>query len=170
MTKPDRSWSEAMQRTESESLERLAMLFDRAGRGAVRAGTLVAIGGALAYRRRWRSLAAFALAEAATPATINLIKVVVKRERPLIARVDPWGTSFPSGHASYAGATTVALVLLTSEPGSQRVPLWIVAAAGTTGMVWSRTYLQAHWLTDVIAGALIGCGVTLVVFALVDPN
>jgi len=35
-------------------------------------------------------------------------------------------------------------------------------------MAWSRTYLQLHWLSDVVAGALLGIGVTLVSFALVQ--
>jgi membrane-associated phospholipid phosphatase len=33
-------------------------------------------------------------------------------------------------------------------------------------MAWSRTYLQVHLLTDVIAGALLGSGVSLLVFAI----
>ena len=32
-------------------------------------------------------------------------------------------------------------------------------------MGWSRTHLQAHWLTDVTAGALLGGGVSLATFA-----
>ncbi len=31
-------------------------------------------------------------------------------------------------------------------------------------MAWSRTYLQVHWLSDVIAGAMLGIGISLVVF------
>ena len=33
------------------------------------------------------------------------------------------------------------------------------------GMGWSRTYLEVHWLTEVIAGALLGVGVALLSFA-----
>ena len=37
-------------------------------------------------------------------------------------------------------------------------------------MVWSRTYLQAHWLSDAVTGALIGIGVSLAVFAVIGPR
>jgi undecaprenyl-diphosphatase len=76
------------------------------------------------------------------------------------------GSSFPSGHAAYAGATAVALVLLFTRPGSHRLIWWSLAALATAGMAWSRTYLQLHWLSDVVSGALLGIGVTLISFAL----
>jgi membrane-associated phospholipid phosphatase len=42
----------------------------------------------------------------------------------------------------------------------------MLAGLGVVGMAWSRTYLQVHWLTDVIAGALLGIGISLFVFAI----
>lgn len=149
----------------AEPLDRIALAFNELGRGAWRAGSLTAIGLVLAHRRRWRCLAAFAAAEAASPAAVNGVKLVAVRERPSGARIDAFGTSFPSGHAAYAGATTVALVLLYSDPGRHRRHLWACAATGTAAMAVSRTYLQVHWLTDVTAGALAGAGVSLATFA-----
>jgi membrane-associated phospholipid phosphatase len=166
----DRMWSEAMHSVTSAPLDRAALAFDRSGRGVVRGATLAAIGVTLASRARWRGLRAFAAAEAVTPLAVNAVKLVVNRERPARARVDPFGTSFPSGHAAYAGATTVALVLLVADGNPPPLGLWTAAAAGTAGMAWSRTHLQAHWLSDVVAGALLGAGVSLAVFAVIGPR
>src|SRR4029077_4484036 len=77
--------------------------------------------------------------------------------------VQPLGSSFPSGHAAYAGATCVALVVLFTLPGRRRW-WWTVAALGVVGMAWSRTYLQVHWLSDVVGGSLLGIGIALTVF------
>lgn len=164
----DQRWSDAMTGNTAPHLDRIALAFDRSGRGVVRAGTLATIGLGLASRRRWRGLAAFAVAEAATPAAVNAIKLVIRRERPAIARVDPFGSSFPSGHASYAAATCTALALLMAGEEPPAPAVVAVAAAGTLGMAWSRTHLQAHWLSDVTAGALIGVAVTVAAFALID--
>jgi membrane-associated phospholipid phosphatase len=46
----------------------------------------------------------------------------------------------------------------------------MLASLGVVGMAWSRTYLQVHWLTDVIAGALLGSGISLLVFAIAQKH
>ena len=166
----DRRWSAGVDLGSPELLDRVAFAFDRAGgRGVVRGATLVAVGGALAYRKKWRGFRAWAVTEALTPLTVNSIKLVSDRDRPANARVDPFGTSFPSGHTAYAGATTVALVLLVADGDPPPAWLWATATAGTAGMVWSRTYLQAHWLSDAVTGALIGVSVSLAVFRVIGP-
>ena len=78
--------------------------------------------------------------------------------------LEPHGTSFPSGHAAYAGATAVALVLLFSRPGRGRRLWFTLAAAAIAAMTWSRTYLQVHWLSDALAGATLGVAVALLSF------
>jgi undecaprenyl-diphosphatase len=162
----ERRWAEWMEDIRTPFLDHVALTFNAAGRGLGRALSLVAIGLALAASRRWLGLLAFALTETLVPLISNVTKVLVDRPRPPGGLIHPAGAAFPSGHAAYAGATCVALVLLFTSPGPRRRAWWALAALGIVGMAWSRTYLQVHWLLDVLGGALLGISVCLLVFAL----
>ncbi len=164
----DRSWSGAMRHLETPLLTHLALVFNWLGRGVGRAVSLTIIGLLLLRRRRWVALAAFAAAETLAPLVSGLLKSLVDRPRPPDGLVHALGASFPSGHATYAGATCVALVLLFTTPGARRRWWWLLAGLGIVGMAWSRTYLHVHWLTDVVAGALLGSGISLLVFAVAE--
>jgi membrane-associated phospholipid phosphatase len=166
----DRSWSEAMRHLQTPLLTHLALVLNWLGRGIGRALELTIIGLFLLRRRRWLALAAFATAETVAPLVSTLLKSLVDRPRPPDGLVHALGDSFPSGHATYASATCVALVLLFTTPGPRRRWWWLLAGLGTVGMAWSRTYLQVHWLTDVIAGALLGSGISLLVFAIAQRH
>ena len=90
---------------------------------------------------------------------------LVDRPRPHDGLVHATAASFPSGHAAFAGATLVALVVLFSKPCSHRRVWWVLGALGMICMASSRTHLQVHWLVDVVAGSLLGAGVALMTFA-----
>lgn len=164
----ERSWAEAMKDSQTPVLKDLALVFNWLGRGIGRAFSIVATGVVLLVARRWLALFAFAFTESLTPLISSLTKAVVDRARPPDGQVHPAGASFPSGHAAYAGATCVALVLLFTTPGLRRRLWWTIAALGTAGMAWSRTYLQVHWLTDAVSGGILGTGVALATFAAVQ--
>ena len=166
----DRSWSDAMHHLQTPLLTDLALVLNWLGRGIGRAVGLTLVGLLLLRQRRWFALVVFAVAESLAPLFSTLLKALVDRARPPDGLVHPVGASFPSGHATYAGATCVALVLLFSTPGTRRRWWWMLASLGIVGMAWSRTYLQVHWLTDVIAGALLGTGVSLLVFAIAQRH
>jgi undecaprenyl-diphosphatase len=161
----ERRWAETMQDLQSAALKDIALVFNALGRGIGLALTLAAIALLLLMTRRWLALLAFAVTEALTPLISLLLKAFVDRPRPPDGLIHPVSASFPSGHTAYAGATCVALVLLFSAPGPGRRLWWTLAGLGIIGMAWSRTYLQVHWLTDVIAGALLGIGIAILTFA-----
>ena len=125
-------------------LTNLAFVFNWLGRGVGRAISLTLIGLLLLRRRRRLALAAFAVTETLAPLLSAFLKVLVDRARPPDGLVHPVGASFPSGHATYAGATCVALVLLFTTPGARRRWWCALAGLGIVGMAWSRTYLQVH--------------------------
>jgi membrane-associated phospholipid phosphatase len=160
----DRSWSELMRDIRTPALTDVALVFNAAGRGLTRAVTLIGIGVLLFVARRWLALLAFVAVESATPLVSSLIKELVTRPRPPNELVHATGTSFPSGHAAYAGATCIALVVLFTPVARNRRLWWTAAFVGIAAMAWSRTYLQAHWLSDAVAGSALGIAIALLVF------
>ena len=160
----DQRWSEAMQDIRTPLLTNVALVFNALGRGLGSALSLAAVGILLLRRRRWLALAAFAVTETLTSLSSTVLKILVGRPRPPDGLVDPVGSSFPSGHAAYGAATCIGLVLLFTNPGPRRRIWWALAALGMLGMAWSRTYLQVHWLSDVVGGTLLGIGISLIVF------
>jgi membrane-associated phospholipid phosphatase len=162
----ERSWEEAMLDLQTPVLKDVALVLNALGHGLGRVLSLVAVAVVLVIARRWLAFAAFAIAESLAPLVSSVLKTLVDRPRPPDGLVHPAGSSFPSGHAAYAGATCIALVLLVTAPGIGRRRWWALAILGIAAMAWSRTYLLVHWLLDVIAGSLLGVGITLVVFGL----
>ena len=160
----EQRWADWMREIQTPLLEHVALIFNYLGRGLGRALLLAGIGIVLIVARRWWALLAYAVTEALAPLLSSVVKALVDRPRPPDGLVHPTGASFPSGHATFAGATCVAAVLLFTKVGGRRRLWWWLATAGIAGMAWSRTYLQVHWLLDVVAGSLLGAGVALVVF------
>jgi undecaprenyl-diphosphatase len=88
-------------------------------------------------------------------------KAYFHRGRPPNPLVATSGFSFPSGHAVAGAATAVALVLVLMSSGPRRRKWELAAIAFASIMALSRVYLNAHWLSDVVAGVLLGTGVAL---------
>jgi membrane-associated phospholipid phosphatase len=115
----------------------------------------------LAWRRHWLRLAAFALAVLSSELLIGPVKTVVDRPRPPDALIVTSAASFPSGHAIAGAVTAVGLVLVLAPPGRARWRWEVRAVVFATVMALSRVYLRAHWLSDTVAGALLGAGLAL---------
>lgn len=89
----------------------------------------------------------------------NGLKLLIMRERPPgAALLRPAGSSFPSGHSAAAAACWLAIALVVGRWVRPRFRPYISAVAvGIACMVaTSRALLGVHWLTDVIAGAIVG--------------
>lgn len=113
------------------------------------------------WRRIFLSmLVACALAGAAT----RVVKIAAGRARPSVQSEIRWSGpsftsknhAFPSGHAAASTAFFTALVI-----GSWRIgaAFMIVPAV----IAFSRLYLDAHYLSDVVAGAFVGVLSALIV-------
>lgn len=131
------------------------------GSGWVNWPLRVAAGVLLAARRRWVQLSAFALAVVTSEALIGPLKALYARPRPPMSVIATHGFSFPSGHAVAGAVTAVGLVLVLLPPGPRRWAWEVRAAVFASMMALSRTYLSVHWLSDVVAGGLLGVGLAV---------
>ena len=89
------------------------------------------------------------------------MKAAVDRPRPPDSLIATTGAAFPSGHAIATAVTAVGLVLVLAPPGPKRWRWEVNAVIFTSVMALSRVYLRAHWLSDTVAGALLGAGLAL---------
>lgn len=87
------------------------------------------------------------------------IKDLVERARPTLNPIaKTLGPSFPSGHSSTAAAFYAALALIMARGrGRQARALLAGAAAGiAVAVAASRVLLDVHWVSDVVAGVMLG--------------
>lgn len=92
----------------------------------------------------------------------DLVKLLVSRPRPPVAHLQSVsGSSFPSGHAMQSSAFWFSLVLVAhsarAAPLLTRM-LTAVAVLLVSAVAFSRVVLGVHYLSDVIAGVLLGSG------------
>ncbi len=118
--------------------------------------------GILIWHRRWLQCAAFLGAVVTSELCIGPLKALVDRPRPPHSLIDTSGASFPSGHAIAASVTALGLVVVLVPAASRRTHWAAIAVAFAGTMAMSRTYLAAHWASDVVAGLAIGTGLALV--------
>lgn len=88
---------------------------------------------------------------------MNQAKVLFGRVRPPMPErlVDISSLSFPSGHALNSMVVFGVLAVSACAITGRRWPVY-VALCGSLVIGVSRVYLAAHWMTDVLAGWLIG--------------
>ena len=113
-------------------------------------------------RRIYWCVTAAAAALVARLGLTELIRLVYHRPRPFITYsvhqlIPESGWSFPSGHASFFFAFSTIVYFYNKPLG-----YWFLAASALMGL--ARIIAGVHYLSDVLAGALVGWLVGLVLY------
>jgi undecaprenyl-diphosphatase len=142
-------------------LTQIAKLFNLIGLTYVMTPVRIGVAAWLAIRRRWWHVSAFVSAIVVSEISIGTLKALYDRPRALGSLVETSSASFPSGHAVAASVTAVAAVIALLPEGPRRYRWGAAAVAFAFVMALSRNYLGAHWLSDAVAGVLLGTTIAL---------
>ena len=150
----DRAWRELALRAPGWA-EAASRALKALGSGWVMVPLRLVVAAWLLARRRTRALGAWVLAWAVADLATAVLKPAVGRLRPDGSAA----TAFPSGHAKSAAQVAIGLALLA--PRRWRTAAWALALGWVAGVALSRTVLDEHWLSDVVAGAALGAACAL---------
>lgn len=118
--------------------------------------TLVLLGWLL-WQRAWRAAGYWVAAVGGAALFTPLIKRVVHWPRPTKLYSGWEAFSFPSGHATTNAVLYGFLGFLIARQLHPRGRVWVLSSIALiiTLIAFSRLYLGAHWLADVVAGAAV---------------
>ncbi len=157
----DSSWNTVMQSTQMPVLTGIALALNIVG-GTVISGLLIPVllSVVLLVRHRYMSALFLMTASLVCAGVVQAVKALVARPRPVDMMITSDSGSFPSGHSANAMVIILVVVLVVANTR------WIryAGVAYVLLMMWSRTYLHAHWVTDTIGGVLLGATVTLLIW------
>jgi len=91
----------------------------------------------------------------------HILKLMVSRPRPVIVEdmivAMPADFSFPSAHTAQAVSFFLALALVVNRtlPVKNGAVVWLFCVLIAALVGYSRIYLKVHYISDVVAGALL---------------
>lgn len=154
----DRAIHTFLQGLRTAPTDRLMVRLTELGGARVRLSVAAIVGTGLIAGRRWRTTACWISAVGTAEGVVMLLKLTVGRARPLGLYEGVDAFSFPSGHAT--GSMVIygllAFLLARRQAPVARRRIAVIAAVAIVLIGFSRLYLGAHWLTDVVGGWSLG--------------
>ena len=122
--------------------------------------TAVAAAVVLALWRSWRDVLMIVLPLILEASSFIVVTWLVGRPRPDVPRLEdsPVSSSWPSGHVAAAVVYSAIVVVIWWRVDNRAVRAATVAVliVVVVAVAWGRTYGGMHYLSDVIAGAVLG--------------
>jgi undecaprenyl-diphosphatase len=151
-----------MQDLRNAPADQLMVAITMLGDGVVMIALGLAMIAWLAWRRAWRAAISVAVTIVAARLFVPVVKLWLQRPRPEELAGLSEAFSFPSGHTTHATVTLGILAVLASRSMGRWGQALVYASCGIAiiAIAYSRIYLGAHWLSDVLAGFLFGAVMT----------
>lgn len=149
---------QALQQRRTAWIDDVMIAATELGGAVVTIAVIAAVSAVLAWWRCWRTLAYWLTAIGFAQALVWILKQTLERARPIALYDGVERFSFPSGHAASSTVLYGFLAYLLAR-GKPRRTGWAITlmAAGLVGLIaFSRLYLGAHWLSDVLASLSLG--------------
>lgn len=143
-----------LQQVRTASVDRLMIVVTEMGSVGVLLPLAIVVTLWLSWRRSWHTAVYWIGVTAFGEVLVQLLKFTLGRRRPLELYTGVERFSFPSGHAVVSTVMLGFLAFLLSRRQPMATRLVIAAMTGVyvTLVAFSRLYLGAHWLSDVIGG------------------
>ena len=123
------------------------------------------------YRRSWRPLLVLGGSLLVLNVVVGVAKVYTARLKPADGSAAVFvngGIIFPSGHASNVVVTwgLVAYLLVAYGPLTRHRAGIVVTTLASLVVGVTSIYLDTHWITDILAGWLVGIAIVMIAVAL----
>ena len=140
--------------------DQIMVIITMLGDGIVVAGMTLVVAAYLFLRKAWRRATGFLIAMVGTAAFVPLFKALLERSRPMDLYTGADAFSFPSGHATLNAVLFGICAVIVAHDRSRwvKAAIFTVTASYVIAIGFSRVYLGAHWMSDVLAGLLFGTG------------
>ncbi len=159
MSNMDVSVATIMRESRNAPADEIMTVITMMGDTVVMSALALAVLGWLVWHKAYRAAWAAGIAIVAAKFFELAMKFGIQRARPVeLSYSVPSIFSFPSGHATMAAVIFGILAVLVSHSMGRwgRAVVYATCAVLVVAIAYSRLYLGAHWLSDVLAGLLFG--------------
>ena len=148
----------AMMELRTPLADRLMVLITELGDATVLLGVLVGTCLWLLAGRHWRATVHWVAAFAVAAVLVRLLKLWIQAPRPMALYEGISTYAFPSSHATLATVCYgfLAVIVARELRGPWRWLPYTLASLLVSLIAFSRLYLGAHWLSDVLGGLSLG--------------
>ena len=146
----------------------VSLVFDELGSVPLVLGLIGAVFLLFGLTDRWSTALWWLLMVGSAIVVSEVLEEIVRRPRPVESLIDKASWSYPSGHAMVSGVALGigSAVFASVRWPARRTALVSVGVGYAIAMAASRVYLRSHWVTDVLAGLMLGCAVVAVFYVM----